>query len=563
MIPKVRRGRQMTRLMAYLAGPGKANEHTDPHIVAGSSWIMSWYMEQRLTVSDARKIGRDLESPTAVFNVQVAGGHVWHCSLAIEAEAGRLSDDRWAQIAEQFMTRMGFVSDDPDEPSLRWVAVRHGLSAGGNDHIHLAVNLVHEDGSIANVFRDWKRAQQTCRQLETEHGLCRLGVGGRSMAGYEPGEIEAEGRRRAHAKHDRRYAAGRTAKRWHELTPGQRRELTIAQRPEEAVRFTLARKVRACAVSSADEAEFVRRVRGQGMLIRPRFARGTQDVIEGYRVAARPQFGERPIWFGGGRLGKDLSLPRLREEWPDTPLTATAATAEWRAAWRGVRVAKPGRETVERVQPPPQTRERIGQDIELLAQRLRFARNADPVLWARTAHQVSGALAAWSAGTEPTPGPLAAAADAIARSAELQRHAQPANPGGTLTVDNSALLFALVGKTGKARDRIVQAMLLRQMIALCASIGRMHEALSDVQRAEHINRVLTQQLTPLAGQLDVGGRREPEYPRAPEPTPQIAAAVIAAWAPMPGSALPPKPTRPPAAARPRTPLIVRQPERSR
>ncbi len=111
------------------------------------------------------------------------------------------------------------------------------------------------------------------------------------------------------------------------------------------------------------------------MLVRPWFARGTQDVIDGYRVAMRPRFGERPIWFGGGTLGKDLSLPRLREEWPDTPQTATAAAAEWRAAWRGVRIANPGRETTHQSAAPP-VREQIGQDIELLAQRLRIARDA-------------------------------------------------------------------------------------------------------------------------------------------------------------------------------------------
>ncbi len=71
-----------------------------------------------------------------------------------------------------------------------------------------------------------------------------------------------------------------------------------------------------------------------------------------------------------------------------------------------------------------------------------------------------------------------------------------------MTADNSALLFALVGKTGKARDRIIQAMLLRQLIALGQSIARMHTAIGDVRRAEHINRVLTEQLTPLADRLD-------------------------------------------------------------
>ncbi len=527
---------------------------------------MSWFAEQKLTARDGRAIGRDLQAPTLAHNVKVKDGHVWHCPLSIEAAEGQLSDEQWGQIAQKFMTRMGFVSDDPDEPSLRWVAVRHGLSKNGNDHIHLAVNLVFEDGSVANLWPrnaagkpvgDYKRAQTICRDVEVEYGLRRVGVGGRSTRGYEPGEIEAEARRRAQALHEHQHRAGKNVQGWDELTPERRARLVADQRPGEAVRFSLARRVRGCAVASVDEAEFVRRLRGQGMLVRPRFARGTQDVIEGYRVALRPRYGERPIWFGGGTLGRDLSLPRLREEWPDTPQTATAAAAEWRAAWRGVRVANPGRETTG--QPTtPVVREQVGQDIELMAQRLRIARDATPVLWARTAHQVAGALASWSQATEPIPGPLARAADAIANAASYQRLAVRADPGGTLTLGNCALVFALIGKTGKARDRIVQAMLVRQLIALGASIARMHEAIGDVRRAEHIHRVLTDHLSPLAVRLDPLAKPDRGPDQAAEPV-ELPAGVLAARPPA-GSVIPPKlPARQPA-ARPWVPPVVRQPE---
>src|SRR5438309_104642 len=37
MIGKVIRGTNVGRLLCYLYGPGKANEHTDPHLVAGFS----------------------------------------------------------------------------------------------------------------------------------------------------------------------------------------------------------------------------------------------------------------------------------------------------------------------------------------------------------------------------------------------------------------------------------------------------------------------------------------------------------------------------------------------
>lgn len=56
----------------------------------------------------------------------------------------------------------------------RWVAVRHGLSKNGNDHVHIAVSLVREDGTKATTHNDFKRAQEVCRELEREHGLMPL-----------------------------------------------------------------------------------------------------------------------------------------------------------------------------------------------------------------------------------------------------------------------------------------------------------------------------------------------------------------------------------------------------
>ena len=120
MIPNVRRGQDMVRLIKYLVGPGKRNEHTDPHLVAGSSWQMAWHSDAELSYADATAMGKDLEAPTRAFGVEVSGGHVWHCSLSLDAAEGRLADDEWAEIAEQFMTRMGFVTDDLEQPSLRW-----------------------------------------------------------------------------------------------------------------------------------------------------------------------------------------------------------------------------------------------------------------------------------------------------------------------------------------------------------------------------------------------------------------------------------------------------------
>jgi hypothetical protein len=49
---------------------------------------------------------------------------------------------------------MEFAGPDTGKADCRWVAVRHGLSTNGNDHIHIAVSLVREDRTKASVHND-------------------------------------------------------------------------------------------------------------------------------------------------------------------------------------------------------------------------------------------------------------------------------------------------------------------------------------------------------------------------------------------------------------------------
>jgi len=182
--------------------------------------------------------------------------------------------------------------------------------------------------------------------LEAEFGLQRLESAQRDRAsrGYHPAEIEADARRRARGKFEAARRQGSESRTWWSLPKDERDGLVAAQRTADQPRWALARTVRACATASPDEAEFVRRMRRQGVLVRARYAEGTHDVVTGYSVAAKPEPGQRPIWYGGGNLARDLTLPRLRAEWPDTPQGASAAAAEWGAARRGRRPVAPGRE---------------------------------------------------------------------------------------------------------------------------------------------------------------------------------------------------------------------------
>lgn len=89
--------------------------------------------------------------------------HIWHCFLTLHPDEAALSDETWATLAREFVDEMGFTAAS-GKAACRWVAVRHGVNAGGGDHIHIAVNLVREDGTKASVWRDWPRAQAAARR---------------------------------------------------------------------------------------------------------------------------------------------------------------------------------------------------------------------------------------------------------------------------------------------------------------------------------------------------------------------------------------------------------------
>ena len=155
MMPNVVRGDRMVGLMSYLVGPGRSNEHTEPHLVAGDGALLAWHDDAELSGQAAVAIARHLDRPRTAMGVEVTGGHVWHCSLSLRAEEGALSDEKWRAIADDFVRAMDFDDAEGAKAPCRWVAVRHGVSTNGNDHIHRVVNLVREDGTKASVHNDF------------------------------------------------------------------------------------------------------------------------------------------------------------------------------------------------------------------------------------------------------------------------------------------------------------------------------------------------------------------------------------------------------------------------
>ena len=326
MIAAINEGGNSAGLMQYLVGPGRANEHTRPHLVAGSDVIMrrwgSWealspaqgfeiarFVDQFMTETGTRSMGK-----RRVFNARTGkreviegpvANHVWHCSLSLSPREAAQGDEQWQRIARDFADRMGFTGADGKTPC-RWVAVHHGPAKNGGDHIHIMVNVVREDGTKWNRYQDQPKAMRACNKIEHAYGL---------------EVVEA----REHARGARADSAA-------DLRGAARRGRARTDRDE------LEHRVRAAAVAAHNEADFVWRLGELGVLSRPRFARGRTDVVAGYSVALRTRGGGRPRWYGGGRVARDLSLSRLRSRWEDTPETAAAAVRAWRQVQGGVRV---------------------------------------------------------------------------------------------------------------------------------------------------------------------------------------------------------------------------------
>ena len=474
MMPNITKGGDMKGLVRYLQGEGRHNEHTDPHVLGGDPFLQAMHGAEELTRESADEIAAYLDEPRRLFGTKVEttvwkkdpdtgevlidpdtgkrikegmrDAHVWHCSLAVSPKDGVLGDQQWESIAQDFMTKMGFTEESGKAPA-RWVAIHHGASAKGNDHIHIAASLVREDGTKwEGLYHDQRDAQRYAGELEVKYGLEVL----------ESRQLDS---------------AQRGARRG-ELEAASRADLPM---PAHEI---LAQRVRAAAVASTSEAEWIRRVRGDGIVIKPYFAKGTTDVVSGYKTALKPEsYNDKLVFFGGGRLAKSLSLPNVRKLWPEPSLEdAAAASAEWQAAFRGQKPTTQGRESRPIGEKAP------GVALRRFAEfndRLASIPHTDTGAYARAARDVSATMSAW-AKFDPELAPvLRDTARVVSRSAWSPRAKSAAPRSAPADLVGSALLFEQARLGGKGK--VAGAIFIQQML-------RTAEALRDFQTARGNNR---------------------------------------------------------------------------
>jgi len=318
------RGKDMPGLMRYLYGPGKTNEHTDQHAVAASS-DLEFAFAGSLTGAEASELGRALEAAwheqMAEANALVGAGrggvsrstmksgtgavtdaekgHVYHLIVSLPPGAA-WSDEQWSTIARDVVEGMGFTDGDDDAKGARWAAMRHGLSSGGNDHLHIAVSLVRQDGRRVQLPQnDYRVAQQVRQQIEQTRNFVlplheRSRPAGRSMPGYTQAE---------HA--------------------------TARERGVAPDRVVLQNVVRAAVTSSRTEAQWLDAVMDvtDVELEAARWAAGGRDLVTGYKV----RLGDG-IWLTASQLAPDLTLTKLRPQWipNEDEQSRAAALAIWR-----------------------------------------------------------------------------------------------------------------------------------------------------------------------------------------------------------------------------------------
>ena len=307
MIGKVcPRGQDVAGLIRYLYGPGRREEHTDPHIIAGYRPRQELEPPLRAGGSrDFRRLVGLLRLPHDALGKWGYATPVWHCSMRAAPEDRLLSDAEWAGIARDVMHRTGLCPRGEEDDAVRWIAIRHGP-----DHIHLVAMLARQDRTRPRVHNERYRVRDACIAAERQYGL-------RSTAPAD----------RTAARRPNRAETGKAARHGRDEPP----------------RVTLRRHVSTAAASAGSTGEFFARLDQAGVLVRLRCSTRNPGQVTGYAVALPGDTARNgdPVWYGGGKLAPDLSWPKLQQRWtrparPDSPLTPGEAEALWEYAARTV-----------------------------------------------------------------------------------------------------------------------------------------------------------------------------------------------------------------------------------
>jgi hypothetical protein len=277
MIPSVKKPGSNTRgLLAYLYGPGRHDEHLDPHIVASFSprGLPDPGRDQDATLT---QLGQILDAPVKLRNEgfgKKVTDHVWHCPVRTAPGDRHLSDAEWGEVARRIVHAAG-IAPDGDPLACRWIAVRHA-----DDHIHILATTVREDGRRPKIHNCGMRAQAEARLIEKELGLHQVAPGDRT-GDRRPTQAEM-------------HKADRLG--W-----------------EQTSRVWLQERIRAAIPHAASVQELFAYLEADDVEVKVR--RYPSGDLQGYSVG-RPgdvKANGEQVYISGSKIAPDLSLPKLHD----------------------------------------------------------------------------------------------------------------------------------------------------------------------------------------------------------------------------------------------------------
>jgi len=499
VITKMQRGTRTRGLVEYLFGPGRAEEHTNQRIVA--AWDEAW---QGITHPDGVQralLAAEVDAPVHKMpEAAKPAEHVYHVSISNHGEDRNLSDDEWATVARAVADKLGLSGTDT-RVGARWFAVHHGAASGDRDHIHFVATLVREDGRGIYLNKDKLALREVAKEMAARFGLevrtREPGAGARGLSRPElavsqdpvvaatgdPGQqrtvetVSAASNEGGEQQPDRTGAAGAVVE-------------SVA--PVEVPRRRLERTVRAAATAASTEAQWLARLGELGVAVEPRWARGGDRVV-GYRVALvdppREQAGSKAVWFGGGKLAHDLTLPALRAGWTRDADPATAWRRAPTAAPAPTEAGLDSTPAPTSIRPAP---EQVSRDFAAAATTLRGAvmttrlLGGDGAEVARAARDTGGLLAAIAEHAPPAERRRLAQASAhFARAGQVE-HGQargarsPLSPGFAQVA--VTVLTAASGGTAST------AVLLAQVARLTRTVAELHAVQHRVAAARDTAR---------------------------------------------------------------------------
>jgi len=399
------------------------------------------------------------------------------------------------------------------QPGARWFAVHHGAASGDRDHIHFVATLVREDGRGIYLNKDKLALRAVAKEMQARFGLAvRTREPGAGARGLSRPELAASQDPVVAATGDpEQQRAADTVKAATNEAGEQQPDRTSAAdavepvAPVEVPRRRLERTVRAAATAASTEAQWLDRLGELGVAVEPRWVRGGDRVV-GYRVAlADPpteQARSKAVWFGGGKLAHDLTLPALRAGWTRVADPATA--------WRRAPTTAPAPTeaglgstlAMTNTQPVP---EQISRDFAAATTTLRGAvmttrlLGGDSAEAARAARDTGGLLAALAEHAPPADRRRLVQASAHLAQAGQVEHGQARGARSPLSTGFAQVAVTVL--TAAAGGTASTAVLLAQVARLTRTVAELHAVQSRVAAARDTARaadLLSSYTTPTA-----------------------------------------------------------------